>query len=204
MKHDLVGRIFGTLTVIRFDPDCRPERTRWFCKCKCGTEKSIMTQNLISGDVRSCGRGLCHPNAKHGGRIKRDPEYSAWCSMKQRCYDTSCKNYHLWGGRGITICPQWKNNYPQFLADVGKRPSSRHCLDRKDNNGHYEPGNVRWVLPVVQQNNKRSNRIIEYRGIRKSAAQWSLAICSNRNLVSHRIDKGWSVELAVTQPPRHW
>ena len=202
MKHNLRGRTFGTLTVLEFDIKSSPERTRWVCRCACGEVKSVMTQNLLKGDVQSCGRGMCHPNAKHGGRINRDPEYSAWCSIKQRCYSPTCPNFARWGGRGIKMCDQWLNNYEQFLADVGRKPSPDHTLDRRNNDGNYEPGNVRWVTATVQQNNKRTNRIVEFNGRKQSVGMWATEMGVHRNLILRRLNKGWSVQRAITEKPR--
>lgn len=86
-------------------------------------------------------------------RKGKPPEYNAWCSMRQRCNNPRCEPYPRYGGRGIRVAPEW-DDFEQFVKDVGPRPSFRHSLDRIDNNGHYEPGNVRWATKWVQNRNR--------------------------------------------------
>jgi hypothetical protein len=97
---------------------------------------------------------------KHGfcPARKMTPEYRAWADMKSRCLNPSIKNYPYYGGRGISICKQWIDSFTSFLSDVGFRPSDLHSLDRIDNNGNYQPGNVRWATAKQQTENRRPER----------------------------------------------
>lgn len=122
-------------------------------------------------DTKHYGLGLCNKHYSrlkrhgdinfemreyHGGRKK--PEYIIWHNMLRRCYDKARAGYKYWGGRGIEVCEEWRTSFSKFLADVGERPSPELTLDRIDNNGNYEPGNVRWATRAVQSRN-RSNVI---------------------------------------------
>ncbi len=91
-------------------------------------------------------------------------EYKTWASMKQRCYNPNSNFYHRYGGRGITVCDRWRDSFEAFLDDIGLKPSRKHSIDRIDGEGNYEPGNVRWASPSVQQNNRGDYNAI-FRGV---------------------------------------
>jgi hypothetical protein len=146
-----IGERAGFLTVISELPKHRYRR--YLVRCACGAEKSMR-----GGDLRvavSCGcrrGGLTHGETAHG---KRTGERTAWMAMKARCLNPNASRYECYGGRGITICDRWLNSYEAFLADMGRRPTGEHSLDRVNNDGHYEPGNCRWATRSEQQRNKR-------------------------------------------------
>jgi hypothetical protein len=161
---DLTGRVVGRLTVIA--PVGRTERgaVLWSCQCACGTNITAIASNLKQGSTASCG---CLPRelkvarnierSKHG--LYNTAEYHAWECMVQRCYNPNRHNFRYWGGRGITICPEWRNSFEAFLAHIGPKPSPIHTVDRfPDNAGDYRPGNVRWATPAQQAENRREAR----------------------------------------------
>jgi hypothetical protein len=123
-------------------------------------------------------------------------------SMNQRCSNPKCQSYDRYGARGITVCPRWRKSYEAFVADVGKRPSPDHTVERIDNDGDYEPGNVRWATPTEQARNRRSNHTVSYLGETMCLADWADRVGLPSGALIQRIAKGWTVERALTTPLR--
>lgn len=151
---DLTGRVFGDLEVIRRAPNSG-RNIKWLCVCACGNQPEPIGSNLVRGLSKSCGckdRIGSHGCAIHGNRT---PEYESWRAMVDRCTQESSAQWHNYGGRGISICPEWRKSFERFLADMGPRPIG-HSLDRHpDVNGNYEPGNCRWASALEQGRNRR-------------------------------------------------
>jgi len=156
---DHAGKKFGRLTVIR-RAESRRGHAKWFCRCDCGTEKSVLATNLVSGDTVSCG---CYrdefggkANIKHG--LSYTYQYKTWDGIKERCYNEKCKSYPNYGGRGIKIYYRWKDDPAAFCEwldrYLGPRPEG-HSLDRINNDGDYEPRNLRWADASTQIKNQR-------------------------------------------------
>jgi hypothetical protein len=101
-------------------------------------------------------------NYKHG--MTKSPEYQAWRNMIARCCDPGCPNFKRYGGRGISVCKRWLFSFSDFFKDVGPRPSPKHSLDRIDNAGNYERGNVQWARRREQQQNLRTNVKLTHNG----------------------------------------
>lgn len=202
---DLTERQFGRLTVLRRVPSPHGKRRRgyWLCVCACGNETVVDSSSLQTGNSRSCGcynndllRNLNKKRATH--RRTRTPEYTTWIQMRDRCNNPRAKSFKYYGGRGIKVCKKW-DDFSAFLADVGNRPSPSYSLDRINNNGHYEPSNVRWATREEQSNNRRSNFRVTYRGVVMTLHQ-ALRATGNtvdRGTVVNRLKAGWPVEAAV-------
>lgn len=128
-------------------------------------------------------------------------EYAAWTRMIRRCENPRHRAYPYYGGRGIRVCARWRASYAAFLADMGRRPSPRHQLDRIDNEGHYEPGNVRWATREEQQRNTRATRWVVVHGERLalSDAVERYAVVQKKT-VEQRLATGWNDHQAVTAP----
>lgn len=132
------------------------------------------------------------------------PEYHAWRMAMARCHNPKARAYADYGGRGITMCQRWRESFAAFLEDMGERPSSRHELDRKDNDGHYEPGNCRWVQRFENDRNRRSSRWVTYHGTQRLFIE----LCEEKGIwfdtARWRINKGWTVEEAFDTPAKKY
>ncbi len=139
-----------------------------------------------------------HGNTTHG--LTETPEYRIWRAMKTRCFNMNSQDYHLYGGRGITMDSRWTNSFEVFVSDVGPRPTNRHAIERIDNSKGYEPGNVRWATQKEQQRNRRNNRLVTIRGITHCIAEWCERYKVSQQLVSTRLRIGWGPIRAITTP----
>ena len=164
-RISMVGKRFGRLVVLRFAGIDKRRNALWLCRCDCGKETIVQGMHLLSMHTRSCGC-LCidrvrKANTKHGGATRSgwSKEYRAWKNMKSRCLDPNSKRYCDYGGRGITICERWLHSFENFLADVRRAPGPEYSIDRINNDGNYEPGNVRWATRKQQRQNRRRPKI---------------------------------------------
>jgi hypothetical protein len=148
--------------------------------------------------ARSRSSAFAHGNTlglKHG--LSHTLHYGAWKAMCQRCSNQKNEQFPNYGGRGITVCPRWRDDYMAFLADVGPRPSPLHSLDRIDNDGHYEPGNVRWATIDRQLRNQRRARLITFGEETLCLTDWAHR-CGLTSVGLHRrLEAGWSLEKAL-------
>jgi hypothetical protein len=198
---------FGRLTVISRVRKTVDSHWIWACRCECGNLKEIHSRNLLSGSTSSCGclqreaRRECASvlNLTHGEsrRGAFTPEYRAWRSMISRCEHKKYEYWDRYGGRGISVCEKWRRSYPAFLVDVGRRPSKSHTLDRKDNDGNYEPGNVRWATGNEQRRNTSQSVLIEVDGRKMCVTDWARELGMSRDGLRSRLMRGWSPEKTV-------
>ena len=157
---DMTGKRFNRLTVIGRGANSSQGKAMWICECDCGNIVTVCGCNLRNSHTQSCGCLQCEQTSKasrtHG--MTRTRIYHVWKQMRQRCLNPNHRRFGDWGGRGITICQEWQDSFEAFYDHVSQLPhfdEARYSLDRKNNDGNYEPGNVRWASPKEQSNNRR-------------------------------------------------
>lgn len=199
---DFTGRRFGRLVVTGFH-ESRPIGSQvkrfWKCVCDCGSLPSVSHGALQSGRTKSCGCLQLDHVYKHG--MHDTKEHQAWRDMKIRCLNPKNKAYQNYGGRGITIHESWVNSFERFYQDVGPAEPGQ-WLERDDNNGNYEPGNVRWATRDEQQNNRRQTIKVEFAGKTLSLAQWAKEIGVSKQVLYDRRRAGWPIELMLSSQHR--
>lgn len=201
---DLTGLRFGKLTVVRFSHLDETNSARWKCECDCGGEALVTTGELNrkqrSKLPKSCGcsqvQSAIETFSTHG--MTGTPEYAAYHDMRARCYNPNVREFARYGARGVTVCQRWMESFEAFLDDMGRRPSGRHSLERKNVNGNYEPSNCEWVLTRKQQWNRRDTVYVDYHGERISLGELAAATGISRFALRSRIvTKGMPAEAAV-------
>jgi hypothetical protein len=198
---DLTGQRFGRLTVLsRAGSAAGP--AQWRCRCECESLLVVWAVNLKAGRTKSCGclrkDALQALLTTHG--FCSHPLFATWQGMVKRCQDPKNSRYDDYGGRGIKCLLK----SPMELADqVGPRPSPQHTVDRYPNNdGHYEPGNLRWATRKEQQRNRRNNRILTWQGKSQCVALWSEELGMSQAIIHSRIYRGWTDERILSTPIR--
>lgn len=165
---DRVGKVYGRLTVVRrFEcgPASKGQRTRWVCKCECGSDKVATGHELACGDTTSCG---CFQRESTGDRHRRHgmtktPTYNSWQAAKERCHNPNATHYASYGGAGIEMCELWRKSFEAFLADMGPRPEGM-TIDRLDQCKGYEPGNCRWATIEEQHLTRGTTKLYRWAG----------------------------------------
>jgi hypothetical protein len=158
---DLVGQKLGRLTVVSRSDSTADGRSLFLCACECGRQVVAIGKDLRRGHTKSCGCLSKETTSKtkriHGESRPQTPEFRAWKAMLTRCTNERQKCWKDYGGRGIKVCYRWANSYDNFLADMGRKPTPQHSLDRYPNNdGDYEPANCRWATRKEQNSNTRA------------------------------------------------
>ena len=177
LANDLTGKKFGKLEVIGVH-DTGSRKTYYVCQCDCGNVKVVRADALISGATKSCGcikkeQDKTNLTANHSHKMSGTRIYETWQDMKRRCYNKQNARYDRYGGRGITVCDEWLNNFQSFYDwAISNGYSDDLTIDRIDNDGNYEPSNCRWSTAKEQCNNRGSNINITIGNATKSLMRW--------------------------------
>lgn len=195
------GQTFNRWTLIRLSHSDKQGK-HWLCRCICGTERVVRQHAVIHGVSKSCG--CLHEEVMqtlfvtHGGT--RSPEYSSFQGMHSRCENPNDRRYKDYGGRGIRVCERWLHSFENFIADMGKRPSPKHTLERRNNDLGYSPENCIWASQKTQSRNKRTNVLFTFNGQTKVLPDWASEYGFKKGTLRSRIRKGWTIEKALTTP----
>lgn len=197
---DLTGQKFGRLTVVKRAENSPKGEARWQCVCDCGNEHTVCGSYLRNGKSRSCGclnkEVAAGRRTSHGGTDTR--LYSIWRNIKTRCENERAKGYGRYGGRGITVCPEWHDSFEAFrdwAMETGYRDDL--TIDRIDNDGPYSPENCRWATVKEQANNTRRNRVITAYGEKRTLNAWSEITGIPKSTIQNRLRAGCTPEEAL-------
>jgi hypothetical protein len=209
---DLTDMRFGRLICLQ--PVGRDPLTRcvmWLCQCDCGSQTTVRSQRLLIGNTRSCGClhrdqriEQCKSRATHGAT--RSSLHSRWMHIRERCHDPHSKAFKHYGGRGIRVCQEWREDFTSF-RDWAMANGYRDDLtiERIDNDGNYEPGNCKWIPLADQGRNKRNNHILSHAGHTTYLSAWARELGINVGTLHSRIvQRGWPTDRALETPVRRW
>ena len=187
MNHveNLSGKRFGKLLVLSRGPNNHRGDAQWVTQCDCGGSTLSKSYNLTHKKSTSCG--CWERTTKH--KMSLTPEYGTWQNIQQRCENSKNKNFSSYGGRGITVSPEW-SEFDVFFADMGQRPSSDHSIERINNSKGYSKDNCKWATRSEQQRNKRSNSRVLYHGDIFVMAEFAEKFGFKRDTLYHWVNRG--------------
>lgn len=197
-KINIVGQQFGRLTVIsETDERTKCGEVKYLCSCDCGNTKVISGTTLRNGKTRSCGCLSAEATSKraktHG--LTKTRLFRIWAGIHDRCYNPNRREYECYGGRGIRMCDEWKDNFQAFYDwSMSNGYSDNLSIDRQDNDGNYEPSNCRWTTRKVQSDNTRQTVHITVNGETKNIGEWAETIGAARSTISRHNRLGDVVE----------
>ena len=194
------GQRFGNLVALNIIGRDKHRNVLWQCKCDCGNTSVVAASDLKK--TKSCGclkaKSLIERNTTHGQ--SKSHLYKVWAGMKQRCENPSSKRYLDYGGRGISLCSEWRNFISFFEWAKTHGYQVGLDIDRIDNNGNYSPENCRFVTRAKNNRNKRSNAMVEFSGSVKPLVEWSEQFGIDPKIAWKRLNRGWSAEETFLLP----
>jgi len=197
------GQLVGECIYLRDVESTKLRKCEFEC-ARCGKVFIADLADVKRKRIQSCGcynlQRVQETHTRHGqsrrGSVSKS--YSTYAAMLARCYNPNNWKYADYGGRGITVCDRWRESFENFYKDMGDRPEG-YTIDRIDNNAGYSPDNCKWATQSEQCRNRRSNRIIEYEGEKKTLIDWSENIGIEWKVLDDRLRRKWSVERAFTE-----
>ena len=198
LSYNLVGQRFGRLTVVKL---ARVEKhgNIWLCKCDCGNMTEVATTYLTHGDSKSCGclkRDFGKTHGKSSTKI-----YHVYQAMLQRCFNPKAQEYECYGGRGITVCEEWKNDFMSFWKwsiEHGYSENKGLSIERIDNDGNYKPSNCKWATRKEQAFNRRTTHSETFNGETKCYYDWAKVLHISEGRLKRLLSLGWSMQQIVT------
>ena len=202
---DITGQRYGRLVAIKRiekPSHIKNHSAWWLFRCDCGAEVKTNSNNVRSGRIKSRGCWKRERLTTHGKTHTK--LFGTWSKMRERCTNSNRQDYKNYGGRGISVCEEWINDFQAFYDwAMSNGYADNLSIDRIDNNGNYEPLNCRWATAKEQANNRRSNVFLSFDGISFTLSQWSEKTGIPHDTLRRRlVDYGWSIEKALTTPVR--
>lgn len=205
-KKDISGQRFGRLVAIK-PTDVRKGKGTdvfWLCNCDCGNKTLARCTDLVSGHTKSCGCLLQEvydnpATTTHG--MSKTRLYNTWCCMKARCENKNNTSYDIYGGKGVSVCDEWRTDFLNFYNWAYENGYNDDLsIDRIDGDGNYEPNNCRWATAKEQANNICTNRMITVDGVEHTSSEWSDITGFKANTIRERLERGWTEYDAVNRP----
>ena len=175
--RDLTGNKYGLLTVVGLS-DTNTRKTYWVCQCDCGNMKTVRSDSLLCGAIKSCGclkkaQDSVNLTKNHSHKMSGTRIYLEWQGMKGRCYNPHDPRYDRWGGRGISVCDEWRDSFESFYEwAMAHGYSDELTIDRIDNDGNYTPDNCRWASQKQQSRNRSTNINITIGNSTRTLTEW--------------------------------
>lgn len=183
---DLTGRRFGKLVVLERAGSAADGHAAWRCRCDCGNETVVTGAHLRKGETTSCGCWKRELSSTHG--MSRGRLYHIWVGMKKRILNKNATIFKHYGGRGISICDEWRNDFCAFRDwALTNGYAESLSIDRIDNSKGYSASNCRWVTRKLQSNNRRSNRLVSFMGEAYTIAEWAEILGIGRDTLRYRL-----------------
>lgn len=206
-QRDILGRRFGNLTAVSYMPGTKSVKAKWLCECDCGQKRFNAVNDLLDGRIQSCGctkyQRIGAAKRTHGHSVGAGASrtFRIWTNMKSRCFNPKSSSFRHYGGRGITVCDEWRHSFERFLTDMGEAPDGM-SIDRIDSNGPYCKDNCRWATQLQQMANTSRTRLVECDGEMVPLSEAARRRGMDVRTLHSRLKSGWTLARALSEPLR--